>query len=358
MTSRPFIVWFRDDLRLSDHPALHAASKTGAPVICLYVLDEESRAARQAAARRCGALVAGAIAAGLAGEAFVRPAPRWCCGRGAAATIIAEVARETDARAVFWNEIAQAPHLAVAGQVSAALAGLGVSSQSFPGDLLVAPGQHPQQGGPGPAGVHAVLAAGAGARRSAKAVAGAEEAVRRPETSQATGSRAGISSRRSPDWAGGLRESWTPGEAPAQARLKTFSRRRRGLCQRARPARPRRTSRLSPHLRFGEISPRQILHAARFAAAEHPRLSARHREIPERTRLARILPSSAVRRSRPRDAQPAARFDAFPWKHDDKALRAWQRGRTGYPDRRCRHARALAHRRGCTTGCGWWWRRS
>jgi deoxyribodipyrimidine photo-lyase len=36
----PSIVWFRDDLRLSDHPALHAASKTGAPVICLYVFDE------------------------------------------------------------------------------------------------------------------------------------------------------------------------------------------------------------------------------------------------------------------------------------------------------------------------------
>ncbi|MFX8700488.1 deoxyribodipyrimidine photo-lyase, partial [Acinetobacter baumannii] len=36
----PIIVWFRDDLRLSDHPALHAAAKSGAPVICLHVLDE------------------------------------------------------------------------------------------------------------------------------------------------------------------------------------------------------------------------------------------------------------------------------------------------------------------------------
>ena len=36
----PCVVWFRDDLRLSDHPALHAASRTGAPVICLYILDE------------------------------------------------------------------------------------------------------------------------------------------------------------------------------------------------------------------------------------------------------------------------------------------------------------------------------
>ena len=43
----PCIVWFRDDLRLSDHPALHAASRTGAPVICLYVLDEGRRGGPQ-----------------------------------------------------------------------------------------------------------------------------------------------------------------------------------------------------------------------------------------------------------------------------------------------------------------------
>ena len=43
MTSpRPTIVWFRDDLRLSDHGALHAAAKAGGPVICLYVFDDEA----------------------------------------------------------------------------------------------------------------------------------------------------------------------------------------------------------------------------------------------------------------------------------------------------------------------------
>ena len=51
----PYIVWFRDDLRLSDHPALHAASQTGAPVICLYVFDEQSEALRAPYARPLGA---------------------------------------------------------------------------------------------------------------------------------------------------------------------------------------------------------------------------------------------------------------------------------------------------------------
>lgn len=77
-----------------------------------------------------------------------------------------------------------------------------------------------------------------------------------------------------PDWAGGLRENRRPGEAAAQARLKAFL---AGAIagysgDRDRPDREG-TSLLSPHLRFGEISPRQVWHAAKFAAAEHPRRS-------------------------------------------------------------------------------------
>ena len=43
-SASPVIVWFRDDLRLSDHPALHAAAGTRRLVICLYVFDETSQA--------------------------------------------------------------------------------------------------------------------------------------------------------------------------------------------------------------------------------------------------------------------------------------------------------------------------
>jgi deoxyribodipyrimidine photo-lyase len=91
------------------------------------------------------------------------------------------------------------------------------------------------------------------------------------------------------------------------------------------------TSRLSPHLRFGEISPRQIWHAARFAADDRPALA---RDVDKFLselgwrefcrHLLFDLPDLASR-----NLQPA--FDAFPWRQDDAALRAWQRGRTGYP---------------------------
>src|SRR6185437_12315843 len=67
-----------------------------------------------------------------------------------------------------------------------------------------------------------------------------------------------------PDWAGGLRDTWLPGEASAQKQLKEFLKDTvAGYAnERDRPDHDG-TSRLSPHLRFGEISPRQVWHTAR-----------------------------------------------------------------------------------------------
>jgi deoxyribodipyrimidine photo-lyase len=53
-TTRPHIVWFRDDLRLSDQPALAAAAQSGGPVVCLYVFDQQSSALRPPRARPLG----------------------------------------------------------------------------------------------------------------------------------------------------------------------------------------------------------------------------------------------------------------------------------------------------------------
>jgi deoxyribodipyrimidine photo-lyase len=91
------------------------------------------------------------------------------------------------------------------------------------------------------------------------------------------------------------------------------------------------TSGLSPHLRFGEISPRQVWHAARFAADARASLAADAdkflSELAWREFCRHLLfdvPDLATR-----NLQPA--FDRFPWRNDGRALRAWQRGQTGYP---------------------------
>src|SRR6201986_4390894 len=119
----PIIVWFREDLRLSDHPALHAAAKTGAPVVALFVLDDASPGLRPLGGAARWWLAQSLRALGASLEAKGGSLVLRC---GPAARIIAEVAREAAASAVYWNGIAQAPYQAVAKQVEAALAKFGV----------------------------------------------------------------------------------------------------------------------------------------------------------------------------------------------------------------------------------------
>lgn len=332
MTGRPIIVWFRDDLRLSDHPALHAAAAGGAPVICLYVLDEQSAPSGPPAARPLGGAARWWLAQSLrALGADVRSAgAALTLRKGAAADVIAGMAGEVDAQAVFWNEIAQAPHLAVADRVAAALEKIDVSSERFPGDLLAAPTAIRNK-------ENRALRVFTPFWKRVQALGDPPKPLPAPNKLAGITGVAGDTVENwqleptRPDWAGGLRETWKPGEQAAQARLKTFLDGIKGYAtDRDRPDREG-TSRLSPHLRFGEISPRQVWHAARFAAAEHPRLAADIdkflSELGWREFCRHLLfdvPDLATRNLQPN-------FDDFPWKQDGRALRAWQRGQTGYP---------------------------
>jgi deoxyribodipyrimidine photo-lyase len=332
-TAPPCIVWFRDDLRLSDHPALHAAAGTGAPVICVYVFDEASSASRAPNPRPLGGAARWWLAQSLRAlhESLERLGSPLLLRKGPAAGIIAGLAREAGAGSVFWNEIAQAPHQAAATEVAAALHEIGVTSQGFAGDLLVDPTRIRNKDGRG-LRVFTPFWRRLQASGDPPKPLPAPKALRPgPDLASET-----VESWRLeptlPDWAEGLRDTWKPGELSAQARLHAFL--AEGVAgysgDRDRPDRAG-TSRLSPHLRFGEISPRQLWYAARFAAAERPALSGDIdkylSELGWREFCRHLLfdvPDLAIR-----NLQPS--FDAFPWRQDDKALRAWQRGRTGYP---------------------------
>ena len=331
--SSPCIVWFRDDLRLSDHPALHAASTTGKPVICVYVFDEYSDALRAPDARPLGSAARWWLAQSLRTlqDSVSSAGASLLLRKGPAAEIIAALARETGAGAVFWNEIAQAPHQAVADQAAAALKEIGVTSQSFPGDLLVAPADIRNKENRGMRVFTPFWRRVQASGDPPKPLPAPKSLCRGQELASDSLQSWQLEPTR-PDWAGGLRSTWTPGEASGQDRLKEFL--GSGVVGyasgRDRPDR-NGTSGLSPHLRFGEVSPRQVWHAARFAAAELPALSADIdkflSELGWREFCRHLLfdvPDLATR-----NLQPS--FDAFPWQDDAKALRAWQCGQTGYP---------------------------
>jgi deoxyribodipyrimidine photo-lyase len=333
MTERPVIVWFRESLRLSDHPALAAAAERGAPVICLFVLDDESAGLRPrgGATRWWLAQSLKALQASLRGigsDLVLR--------RGAAATVVPMLARESNAAAVFWNDIAQAPQRTVARDVDEALAMLGIESKSFSDDLLVDPTRLRNKEG-------RTMRVFTPFWKRVLALGDPPRPLPAPKSLRPVSGISGLAiddlalEPTRPNWAGGLRETWLrngsqPGERGAQARLAAFlqSDVKTYAGDRDRPDRDG-TSRLSPHLRFGELSPRQVWHAARFAAAEQPSTAAGidkfMSELGWREFSRHLLydvPDLATRNLQ-------ASFDAFPWRHDEAALRAWQRGRTGYP---------------------------
>ena len=97
----PAIVWFRNDLRIADNPALTAAARTGAPLVALYILDD---AAPANGARRGGALVVAPLSRGaVSGSRGVQLA----LVAGALDIPFEQIIAETGASAVFWNRLYQ-----------------------------------------------------------------------------------------------------------------------------------------------------------------------------------------------------------------------------------------------------------
>ncbi|HEY0219652.1 MAG TPA: deoxyribodipyrimidine photo-lyase [Afipia sp.] len=328
------IVWFRDDLRLSDHAALDAASRTARSLICLYVLDESQTANRS---RQLGGAsrwwLAGslrALSAGLKsrGQTLV-------LRKGDAANILPQIAREASAGCVYWIDSEVPDRARQARDVAQALERAGIAVQSFRSDLLTKPQDIRNKEGRGLRVFtpfwKRVLSLYDSIGDPAKTLPAPSKLPPPVDIASDTLEDWQLEPTH-PDWAGGLRDSWTPGETGAQRRLHDFLEHdiKGYATKRDRPDGDH-TSRLSPHLRFGEISPRQVYHTAKFAAAHEPAIARDAdkflSELGWREFSRHLL--SDLPDLHEKNLQSS--FDAFPWRHDMEALHAWRRGQTGYP---------------------------
>ena len=320
------IVWLRDDLRLADHPALNAAAAKCGTLTCLYVLDEESPGLRPhgGASRWWLAQSLRALDAGLRARG-----QHLTLRRGKAVDVIPAVARAVGATRVYWNRRYDRAGIAADDAVIAALKASIVSGGTFSANLLAEPGTLLTKDG-GPLRVFTpfwkrVLTLG-----PPRAPLPVPKRLPPPVDIASDELHTWQLEPVKPDWAFGLRDTWQSGETAARARLADFLDHIRGYADdRDRPDKPA-TSRLSPHLRFGEISAAEVFRASRFAAEE----GASSRDVEKfltelgwrefSYHLLHHFPDLATNNLQ-------ARFDAFPWRDDHAALTAWQRGRTGYP---------------------------
>ncbi len=324
------LVWFRHDLRLADHPALAAAVRRGGPVLPVFIWapDEEGEWPPGGASRWWLHQSLAALVGDLA-----KLGSRLLIRRGPSLPTLRAVVRQTGADAVFWNRRYEPAVIARDRQIKEALRVDGLEVESFNGALLFEPWTISNKSGR-PFQVFTPF------WRHCLGLAEPAEPLPSPRSLLAPACwppaddlpSLGLESKI--DWAADLRTAWQPDEVGAAKNLLRF-------CQEAfdnydeNRNRPdlTGTSRLSPHLHFGEISPRQVWHGLRQVAERRGLAMQDWRgcqflaEIGWREFAYHLLyhfPHTATEPLR-------SEFARFPWRQRTAWLRAWQRGRTGYP---------------------------
>ena len=321
------LYWFRDDLRLSDLPGLAAAASQGA-VLPVYIRDTD-----------------------LGGEWKLGGASRWWLHHsldrlqrdlnalgvplilrtGDTLTSLCQLANEVGARQVYCSRQYQPWAAELERTLRDALQLQGISLKRYPGTLLHEPEN---------------IATGSGTPfkvftpfwRACGNAPPPQQPLPIPPLSTPPGAIASESLNdwellpQTPNWASAWDTMWEPGEASASLALTKFLENHVHSYGHGRdvPSEPN-TSRLSPYLRFGNISPRQVWHAAHNAKLFEPGRSSSIdkflSEIGWREFCYHLLFHFPFM---PNDAFNP-KFAYFPWGSDSQRLRAWQKGKTGYP---------------------------
>jgi deoxyribodipyrimidine photo-lyase len=318
------IVWFRQDLRIADHSALDAALQKGGNVIPLYIWapEEEKEWAPGGASRwwlhhSLEALEEELDTLGL--PFIIRMQPSYHA--------LLEVAKETQADAIFWNRRYEPAIIKRDAQIKSDLQKNGIQSQSFNGTLLFEPWTilNKQRK---PFQVFTPFWKNCCAQGEPKPPLPIPSAVKKQQIKTHSESLSALQLLPSIPWDKGLQETWKPGAKNGQKQLQiTLSETLDGYTQNRDYPSLSGTSKLSPFLHFGEITSRIIWHAIRQKTTLSNDNEGFLRQLVWREFGYSLLyhfphtPNHAL----------YPKFDLFPWKKDTQTLSAWQKGTTGYP---------------------------
>lgn len=325
----PIIVWHRHDLRLNDNPALHHALKRDVPVVPVYIVPEED-----AGDWPMGGAHAWWLHHALEafGASLAERQSRLVLRKGSCAKEIQDLVRDTGAGAVYWNTMIE-PHERERDRgIEKDLHASGVEVVPYDGQILHDPNEVSTNKGD-PYKVYTPFRKNLDEHLNVPLPleAPAFKESHRPSSWPAGLPLDALGLLPEFDWAGGLRESWTPGEAHALERLDAFiDDALAGYGERRDYPGVDGTSRMSPHLHFGEISPATIWHRVKDYVSKQDRgidPTPYLNELVWRDFSYHILyhfPGTT-------NANLKDAFDDFPWTEDQDALERWQRGETGYP---------------------------
>lgn len=249
------ILWLRRDLRLADQPALYAAAQAG-PVVPVFVLDEPA-----AGDHAYGGASRWWLHHSLEslGRSLGKHGSRIVLRRGDAPDELAKLAKETGASAVHairhyepWWRKAQ-------GALKDALRG-GCELVLHDGNYLAEPGSVTTGSG-GAYKIYTPFAKAVLAEMPPRDALPAPAHIAAPKTWPKSDDLADWQLLPTkPDWAGGMREFWQVGEGAAQRRLEDWAEDVADYAEGRNLPSQDLSSRLSPHLHWGELSPVQVWH--------------------------------------------------------------------------------------------------
>ncbi|MEM9329692.1 MAG: deoxyribodipyrimidine photo-lyase [Pseudomonadota bacterium] len=313
------ICWFRQDLRIADNPALTHASQSGG-VLPVFILDETDRPLGGASKWWLHHSLS-SLSQSLGGLVLRRGNPL---------EELKTLVEKTKATQIVWNRCYEPHGINRDKEIKSYFKSAGLEVMSFPGSVIHEPWEI-QTGSGGPYKVYTPFSRAIQAKGFPPPLPA--DTVKIAETDDLGHTLEALNLLPShPNWAQGWAELWSPGEAGAHTALDIFL--KSGLTGygelRNRPDLPN-VSRLSPHIHYGEISPRQICAKSGFLADKSPEhahdVGKFLSEIAWRDFANHLLfhfPEIPVRNWKPT-------FDHYPWRQSKEDLEAWQKGMTGYP---------------------------
>ncbi|MEO1043246.1 MAG: deoxyribodipyrimidine photo-lyase [Pseudomonadota bacterium] len=328
MISDPVLVWLREDLRLSDNPALRHAADTGRPVVCLYVLDDETpgpwamggaqrwwlhhslRTLQEAINKIGGVLI---------------------LKRGRGEEVVPEVCKELAATAVYWNRRYMSWQIEQDKGLKAALSDDGVDVESFNGRLLNEPWTIKTKTG-GPYRVYTPY----WKQVQTLDLEDAIPAVRKLKAPSPLPASDDLVSWNllptNPNWAAGFEPIWEPGEAAALRRwrawVKTYAGRYNS--ERNRPDLDS-TSRMAPHIHFGEISIKMMYRDVSALMADGAIDAEEGKTFLSELVWREFSYHLLFYNPDMFDLPLNKKFTEFSWENSDRYFEAWTKGMTGYP---------------------------
>lgn len=312
------IIWFRNDLRLSDNAALNAAQRHKS-IIPLFIYDETLKAELGGARKwwlHHAINVLGQNISELGNDLILKSGNEY--------DTLQSVIEQTCAKAVYWNRRYEPSRIKIDKAIKNDLKNQGVSVESFAGHLLHEPTQLMNKSGT-PFKVFTPF------WRTLESQVVESSPIPKPDSLPPAANK--IESDQlddwkllptNPNWATSIGQRFTPGENAAQSLLGDFLQNKVDRYKEKRdfPA-VENTSYLSPYLTFGEISPRQIWSESQtFEGGQSFRRQLGWRDFSYYL----LIHNPELKFKNFND-----NFDTFQWSHSEELFEKWKKGQTGYP---------------------------